>query len=1022
MNHQTISINEFRLEKKIPFLKLKVGLFYFNLLFFITTSLFAQSRVHSKYVISNFNLDQGLPQSSVTHIIQSSDGYIWMSTFGGLVRFDGVKFEVFDRANSPGMLSDRAISVFEDNEKRLWAGTEEGLLCYEKGKFITYGEKEGLNNVLIVNGKEDTQGNLWVFAADNSVYKMINGKFYKQTISEDKNLIKIAIKGKGEFFHFIGTKILRLIDGRLVAYVDMGVYGADRIWDVLEKADGTLYVATGGQGLFVIAPGKPGYVKKYTKSDGLFSNDVKEIIFDEDGNIWAAGMGGVSSINLKKEKSIYTITEGFGVSNLDISCTIQDREGNYWVGSNTNGVYKLRKSIFTIYTAENGLKQENLLSLCCMKDGNVLIGTNCSGIYELKDERVYFSKLNKYFKDRCTWSVFEDSKKRIWISTNGLLMVNGNKAKLFSAKDGFTSNSVFAIYEDKGGRMWIGCHDGLFKYSHNIFTKYTIRDGLTSNDVRSIFEDRDGNLWVGTVNGLNKMAGAKIIAYPAINGSSNIYIRAIYQDKDGVMWFGTYGGGLIRLKDNKFSIFTKGDGMFDNIVSQIVEDRYGYFWMGCNRGISRVSRKELNEYADGKIKMIKVTSYGKQDGLLTVETNGGFQPNAVTNKDGRIYFPTVKGLVSVNPANVHNNKIIPPVYIEKFLVEGKDRKIAPCSISPNQNNEAVQISPDSSDVQINFTSLSFVDPQKVHFKYRLEGADNKWKDAGTMRFAVYRNLPPGNYKFTVIACNNAGVWNEKGASIAFTIVPPFWMTWWFRALVIITLISTGPIIYYRRVAALKTEGARQQEFSQKLIESQEAERKRIAVELHDGLGQNLLIIKNKLNSGIKNFGLDDAKFKLEEAESFVKKSINEVRAISKNLSPYLLDQLGLTTAIETMIENVEEATGIIIKTEIYNIDGVFKDHGEINIYRIIQESLNNIVKHSEAKNVVIKIINKEGAVRMSVNDDGKGFDIESEKSKKGFGLAGLKERVSILKGEMKIASGINSGTKLSFVIPVEKKA
>ncbi|MFO7446385.1 MAG: two-component regulator propeller domain-containing protein [Ignavibacteriaceae bacterium] len=979
-----------------------------------------------EFSISSWIQDDGLPQNSVNAIIQTRDRYLWLATFGGLVRFDGVTFTQYNRFNSPGMLSDRVLNLYEDKQNKLWIGTEQGLVCYDQGAgkraglFKTYTMEHGLKNNIVIFATQDSKGNIWVVTAGNIFHKMVNDNFEQQLPTDSESLKIRAAKGEGEYLYYDDKYIIWLVDGKLTRYINIGDFTTESLWDVKEDRNHNLFIATNGDGIFILDPRRPEKIQSLNTSNGLLSDYVRKIMFDNSGNLWAVGSGGINRIDLTDRFRIYNAVSKEQIKGA-VFCVLQDNEENYWFGTETEGLFMLEKAIIKTYGEKHGIKNEILLSLFNKKDGTLLVATNCGGIYEFNNGTAEFSYLNKYLINTCVWSIIEDSRNRIWIGAQDLISVEGKKATYYSKKDGFNGLSIFAIYEDRNGMIWVGTGEGLFKYNNDKFIQYTKKDGLTANEIRSIYQDKKGNLWIGTINGLNLMRDGKIIGYPVIADAQSNYIRAIHEDEDGVMWFGSYGGGLIRFKNNQFTVFTTKDGLFDNIVSHIVEDQFGYFWMGCNRGISRVSRNMLNKYAEGETEFLGVMSYGKQDGMESAETNGGFQPHAVLNNKGMIYFPTVKGLVEINPADVKENIYIPPVFIEKFIISGKERPEFLLHGNDDSFKIIKQIPYDSSDIQIEYTALRFSDSKNVKFKYMLEGFDEDWNDAGTIRFANYRRLPPGEYIFRVIARNKAGMWNQEAASLAFMVVPPFWMTWWFQSMVLMLFIAVGPIIYLNRISKLKKEQLRQQDFSRQLIESQETERKRIAVELHDGLGQNLLIIKSKLGSGLNSMENGQASVKIKEAEEFVVKSIQEVRYISKNLSPHLLDQLGLTSAIETMIENVEESSGIEFNFSSDNIDKLFDEKTEVSIYRIVQESINNIIKHSGAKKVEIKISNSADETILSVKDDGKGFDREKESIKRGFGLAGIKERASILGGKLILNSELNKGTELKVIFPADKR-
>ena len=979
------------------------------LILFVPFFINAQPIEPRRYVVKNWNLDDGLPQSTVNTILQTHDGYIWLTTFGGLVRFNGVDFTVFNRSNSLGMLNDRVTYLFEDRDYGLWVSSEKGVILYKNGLFKTYTEKDGFPDGISCWIKQDKNGTIWA-STINSIYKFIDERFVVQPPIHNDELRRKAIGGEGDFW-FANEKVVScVIDGKPVQCFDMVAQTRAVVMDVEADEKGTIWIATDSDGLFKFSDNN---FVHFTVKDGLCTNTLRVIFIDEEGKVWVTGIGGISCIDPKDNDSIYNITRDEGLTDPDVINMTQDDEGNYWVGTVTGGLTRLRKSIITVYNEKQGLLNSKLLSICFKKNGTLIIGTNAGGIYELTKGKISYSYLNKYLRSLIVWSIFEDSKKRIWIGAGDIILVEGNKVRYFKPKKKEEFSWVFSIYEDREGTIWFGTNTGLFYFLNDKMEEFTTENNSPIKDARCIYEDGERNLWVGTTNGLYKIKGNNIDYLGSIKGPGTSYIRAIYQDKEGTMWFGSYGGGIIRLKENKYDVITAKDGLFDNIVSHIVEDDSGYFWMGCNRGISRVAKKELNDFADGKINKVNVTSFGKAEGMMTVETNGGFQPSAVKDAGGKIYFPTVNGLAVVDPHKIFVNTKIPEVHIEKFLIEGKEYN--------NVLKETVSIPFDSADVQIEYTALSFRDIKKVKFKYKIEGYDKDWVDAGTRRSAYYTKLPPGKNEFTVIASNNSNIWNTKGASVSFIIMPPFWMTWWFRTIIIITFFSVGPI-YYRRIQVLKKEKQQHEKFSKELIMSQEQERSRIAAELHDSLGQNILIMKNHALLALEALSSDPAVEKhLSELSNEASETLDEVRKISYNLRPYQIDRFGLTESLRSMLKDLSAASLLNIKYAIDNIDGIIPKEFEINVYRLVQESLNNVIKHANAAAVNVEIRNNENEIVITVEDDGSGFDVEAVQSVEnkigGIGISGMIERAKISGALLNIKSIPGTGTKVILTFP-----
>jgi signal transduction histidine kinase len=524
----------------------------------------------------------------------------------------------------------------------------------------------------------------------------------------------------------------------------------------------------------------------------------------------------------------------------------------------------------------------------------------------------------------------------------------------------------------------------------------------------------------------------KFTSYTAAEGLAGNQVRTIHEDADGTLWIGTYDDGLSRFRDGKFFNSRMENGLFNNGVFQILEDRRGYFWISCNKGIYRVSRRELNELAEGRISRINSVAFGKDDGMINTECNGGRQPAGFIAQDGKLWFPTMGGVVAIDPEAAPVNSLPPPVVIESVTLE---RGLVDFSFQPR----GVTVAPGQRELEINYTGLSLIRSEQVKFKYKLEGLDTDWVDVGTRRVAYFPYLSPGSYTFRVIAANSDGVWNNNGAALRIVVKAPFYLTVWFLTLVVLGVAGLGYLAYRSRIAQLQRRQEEQAAFSRRLIESQEGERKRIAAELHDGLGQSLLVIKNRaLVGGMSPEDARMSKEQFDEISLTASQAIEEARRIAYDLRPYHLDRLGLTQSLEEMVERVAALTPIRFTVNLPLLDGVFTKEGEAIFYRIVQESVSNILKHSQATEALVAIRREEDSITLTVRDNGKGFPMAQVESRSadhglkkvvalsdspnpqasGFGLIGLAERVRMLNGIYTLESAPNQGTAITVRFPV----
>lgn len=965
-------------------------------------SLFTFARAAlAQYQFDSWTTENGLPQNAVNAIVQTRDGYLWLATFDGLVRFDGVQFTVFNKGNTKGIGSNRFDLLFEDRHGALWAGTEDNrVIRYQAGVFTTYSPDDGWPSSTVTQIEEDEAGNFQVVSR-KEIAKWKDGRFTSYALED---LLPESAGAKwvgGNRLAWVGANGLSWYSrGRLNTYsVKSGLPEIDfASVHVFEDQHGTAWIRTTGGGVVRVKDGH--FVVLPVKDNRLKDIPARE---DRNGNIWLGGadvwLGRLKDGRLTR----YTLPSGFRESR--VMCFYEDREGNFWIGS-SGGLYCAREAAITMYTRREGLSSDNVYPIYEDQAGALWFGTWGYGVTKYQDGRfTRYAIQDSYGRDFIT-TLYEDRDGYMWIGTGiGLHRLKDGRLRAYPDPDGFFSEGTWAIHQDRAGRFWFGTSKGLIKLEGGRYTRFTTADGLAGDDVKAILEDRAGHLWFGTWGGLTHFSEGRFTSYTEQGGLASDHIRSLYEDADGLLWIGTYDGGLGRFREGRFTRYTTKEGLFNNGVFQILEDERGHFWMSCNKGIYRVARQELNDFAEGRARSITSIAYGKTDGLLNIECNGGRQPSGLKTADGRLWFPTMGGVAVIDPKAIQINTEPPPVIIEEFHL----------------GNEAidflsgVEIGPDINNFEIRYTAPSFIKPEQVKFKYKLVGLDEDWIDAGDRRTANYYRIPAGRYRFVVIAANSDGVWNTEGKSIEIVIVPPFWRRWWFIASAIVASLSIVLLIYERRVWRLRREHTLQQAFSQQLIGSQESERRRISNEMHDSLGQDLNIIKVRALLSKERLTDNDAvKEELDEITFLAEKIYGEMKEIAYDLRPYQLDKIGLSKTIERMVRRVGRACEIDFVTDIAEIDDFFEKDSQINIYRIVQESVNNIIKHSKATRARVTIKRGAGSVEISIEDNGEGFRLEpidpTDPAKKSFGLMGISERAKMLGGEVEVRSDHGQGT------------
>lgn len=721
-------------------------------------SLTCLSTATAQYRFDSWTTDNGLPQNSIRSIIQTRDGYLWMTTFDGLVRFDGVQFKVFDKSNTSGLRTNRFTSLYEDKDGTLWAGTGDGgLTLYRNGVFNSYTPADGMPSGQVFGFAHDLKGELLIGIGPGQFY-LREGKFISAPPEYQAQDMKLYLAPSGARWTIATNAAKQVIDGRVTQY-PMNLSFAYGVWPY-EDSQGNLWMGD-QSGMYRL---RAGQVTRYREKDGVPPRTLlRPYCEDDEGGVWfATGPVHLSGTGVARFKDgRFTVyLKNSELSNLTIHCIFKDREGTIWIGT-SRGLHRLTKQIITGYSTASGLLNREVYPILQSRSGDIWIGST-RGLSRFTDGLFKNTPLPE--RHNIVQALCEDDAGRLWIGiVDGLLCYENGKLKnLSSVVEGAT---VCTILTDHLGNVWVGCERGLFKFNgERVAAHYTTKDGLPNDDVRVIHEDRHGQLWTGASGSLAQLKDGQLITYTMAEGLSRNHIWSIYEDADGTFWIGTYDDGLTRFREGRFFNYRMEQGLFNNGVFQILEDRHGYFWISCNKGIYRVSRQELNDFADGRISRINSVAYGKRDGMLDIECNGGRLPAGIIARDGKFWFPTQEGVALVDPEAVYINPQAPPVLIEAVTLER----------TPVDFQRGVTIQPGQRDLEISYTGLSYIKSEQIQFKYRLEGLDADWVDAGKRRVAYFPYLPPGNYTFRVIAANSDGFWNTGGASLNVIVRAPFW--------------------------------------------------------------------------------------------------------------------------------------------------------------------------------------------------------------------------------------------------------
>jgi ligand-binding sensor domain-containing protein/signal transduction histidine kinase len=928
--------------------------------------------------------ENGLPQNTVQAIVQTHDGYLWIGTQEGLARFDSLNFTVFDKENTPAFKSNDIRFLHEDQQGRLWISTSYGLVCLHNGQFNSFTVNEGLPDNSIGPLAEDTSGQMWIGTAAG-LARFVNNAF------------KVFTTQQGLSSNVIQTLCARA-NGTLLVGTSAGVQSlsAERFSDWTTPVD----VPTAN--ITAIVEGKNGHLW-YGTLDGLFGNDqgaitlpdtrISALQVDRQGALWIATAGGLARL---RNGRLETFTTANGLSSNLVLSLFEDREGSIWVGTEAGGLNLLKSKKFYTYTTRDGLPNDLVKAIYQDPQREIWIGSNGGGLTLFKNGKFTTWTTRDGLSSDVVLSLAGDVSGTLWIGTpDGLNRFRDGKFQTYTFADGLSNDLVRSVFVDRSGVLWVGTRDGLNSFRDDQFTTYTTQDGLANNFIGAIYEDSKGNLWVGTLGGLSKLKDGKFQTFTTKDGLSSNTVISLYEDASGDLWIGTNGGGLNRLRGDKFVSFS--NALSADVIYRILEDQQQNLWCSSNKGIFRVNKNELDK-ASG----VTPVFYGPPDGMLTRECSGGGHPAGWKTSDGRMWFATIKGLAVIDPENIPLNTAPPPIAIEQLFIDNQSVPLM----------QKLTLSPGASRLDFYYTALSFIAPENVRFKYKLEGFDNNWIDGGARRVASYTNLRPGNYKFRVIAANNDGVWNETGAAVEFYLQPRFYQTYWFYLVCVLLLALTAWQLYRMRVRRMASQ-----------FRAVLDERNRIAREIHDNLAQDILGISVQLElvARLMPAAAEAAKGHLDRARILVRNSMTEARRYVWDLRSQELQKKDLSAALRDTTKRLTAESNVEAVVEVAGPLRPLPIEVETNLLRIGQEAINNAVKHAHANRIDVALNFDTRSVRLSVRDDGRGFDPNGQIADGHFGLIGMRERAEQIGGVLTIDSANERGTEIAIDVPLNEE-
>jgi signal transduction histidine kinase/ligand-binding sensor domain-containing protein len=939
---------------------------------------------------SSWTDTDGLPQNSVLGISQDSTGYLWVTTFGGLARFDGRHFQVFDVLSRPDLPENRFLNVIHGRDESMWIWAQEsGLFRYRGDRFTHLETPAGLKQLV-----EDAEGCLWatfkkelVRISEDRVDVVREGEFLTVFVAEDGTIWVATLEGE----------LLRLEDGQETVFgLDAGLPPRDAMQVLLEDDDGILW---GGcsRGVWRSTDATR---TEFERVEGA-PIGVRGMALDERGGVWVSSRDRLVRFDLATGNTVEVARGNF-------RRFFEDARGNLWVGSLGQGLHCLRYAALQDVNTALGLPAENSWAITEDSSGTIFILFD-RALWEVRDGEVTHTNLNDNLK-----SVLIDREGDLWIGMGGgLLRIRGDHESAYGEDDGL-SGPVRALLEDRDGTLWIGTATGLFRREGDRFVPF-LPEQLVG--IRCLLRDETSKaLWVGTQTGLARTDGGSLTWLTAKDGLSPGVVRALHLDSDGVLWVGSYGGGLSRIENDTIVRYSRNNGLADNYVSCILEDDDGRLWINSNRGPFVVHRSELNRVASGEADRIACTSFTRGEGAR--EANGGSQPAGWRTADGRMWFPSIEGVTVADPKELPLDEAPPNVLIESFEIDEKR------------------------ELDVRFTALGFSSPERVRIQTRLAGHHPSWIEDEGERRAHYSYLPPGDYEFQVRARNGYGPWSQVVRE-RFEVEFRFHETTIF--LVGIALLGalgalaltefrlkrsrarTAELVQLveereRAERSLSKSQAELRHLSRELLVNQETERRRISRELHDDLGQRLAALAIQADVAKRRLGegIDQTHDQLYDIVEMTRQLSIDVQQLSRRLHPVGLRTLGLTEAVRQECDAFTRRGGVNIELEVSVASEEISEDVAVAAFRILQESLHNIEKHARANAVKIRVVMEDGELVVSVSDRGQGFDIENG-TDAGLGLVTMRERAASIGGELSVTSRPGGGTTVCLRAPERRK-
>lgn len=976
-----------------------------------------------------WHTENGLPQNTVRAIAQTQDGYLWLGTEDGLVRFNGTDFVVFNAANTPQMQSNNVQSLLQGHSGDLWVSTANGLLLYRAHRFLRLDQASGLPSAVVYFVSEDLSGNVWVstagglcllhadhctpvaegFAVHSASLFVVapDGSAWAASGSQllhlhapatahpevfqtpgDAEIIGLALDRGGNLFVGTTEGLASESSGSLTPIAILGAEQQPGVFALLPEPDGTLWIGT-AHGL---AHGKGRDFALLSSPGPIQVGWVENLFHDRQGTLWIATRRGLLRL---AQGRLSAFRPGDPLSSGPILSHLEDREGTLWLGTEFDGLTALRQQAFTTYSTRNGLSADGVRAVLQDAQGTLWIGTDGGGLDQQTSNGFRPFTTADGLSSNVILSLASAPNGDLWVGTPaGLDLIRHGKIQAFTASSGLVDDFIRSLCVDARGVLWIGTRNGLMRFEANKFTSFSTLDGLGGDLIGSIVQRRNGDLLIATSGGLTVGRKGQFKTFTTRDGLPSDVITAIYEDPQGTVWLGTNGSGLARLDDKRIS--TLPSPLLPKIIDGLLGDSEGNLWISARTGLFRVPLRTLQGPSPSNPQPASVKLYDAADGIRIGEGSAGGHPAAFRMRDGTLWFATSRGVSMTDPAALPQGHPPPPVALEDVLVDGI---LAPQDGSPTNLN----LDPGKHRVEFRYTALSFAAPQKVRYRYMLVGFDRDWVDAGRQRAAFYTNLPPGRYTFRVAATLDPGVWGETQASSTLRIRPFLYQRPWFYILLAFVLAGASYLIYWWRVRRVEA-----------VFASVLAERNRIAREIHDTLAQGIVSISLQLEvlSRLMPISQERASEHLEAAKGMVRQTLADARSSIWELRSTGTETDELPARVGKLLRQLTENAPAELHYEVSGTYRPLSPSVENDLLRILQEATINALRHAQCKHIRVSILYSMKALSLQVSDDGIGLGkaAETPGSMGHFGLQGMRERAARIKAGLHISAAPHGGT------------